>query len=93
MFMAKVPRAPASESLVANSKTSRLSDGRRNNQLLAVSGDVDEQSALAAQDASVIAGTLKRRKGFRKSPDLPLGEVLRFRKVLLSNETRNRDGW
>jgi hypothetical protein len=61
--------------------------------LLAVSGDVDEQSALAAQDASVIAGTLKRRKGFRKSPDLPLGEVLRFRKVLLSNETRNRDRW
>lgn len=61
--------------------------------LLAVSGDIDEQSALIAQDASFAAGTLKRRKGFRKSPDLPLGEVLRFRKLPLSNETRNRDGW
>lgn len=60
---------------------------------LGVSGDVDEQTALAAQDASVAAATLKRRKGFRKSPDLPLGEVLRFKKVPLSNETRNRDGW
>ena len=27
--------------------------------LLAVSGDIDEQSALAAQDASFAAGTLK----------------------------------
>jgi hypothetical protein len=61
--------------------------------LLGVIGDVDEQSALAAQDASVAAATLKRRTGFRKSPDLPLGEVLRFRKTPLSNETRNRDGW
>jgi hypothetical protein len=62
--------------------------------LLAVSGgDIDDQAALAAQDASFAAGTLKRRKGFRKSPDLPLGEVLRFRKVPFSNETRNRDKW
>ncbi len=41
---------------------------------------------MAAQDASVAAATLKRSKGFRKSPDLPLGEVLRFRKVPFSNQ-------
>lgn len=73
---------------------SKQAERRAANQpLLAVSGQLDEQAALAAQDASVAAGTLMRRKGFRKSPDLPLGEVLRFRKVPFSNETRNRDGW
>src|ERR1700735_3578924 len=55
--------------------------------LLGVSGNVDEQSALVAQDASAAAATLKRRQGFRKSPDLPLGEVLRLRDVPLNNET------
>lgn len=61
--------------------------------LQAVTGHIDPESALAAQDASVAAGTLKRREGFRKCPDLPLGEVLRYRKIAMSNETRNRDGW
>jgi hypothetical protein len=56
-------------------------------------GAIDEQTALTAQDASLVAGTIKRRKGFRKSPDLPLGEVLRFKSLTLSNETRNRDKW
>ena len=61
--------------------------------LLVVRGGVDEQQALSAQDASSIAATVKRRKGFKKVPDLPLGEVLRFRRIPLSNETRNRDKW
>ena len=61
--------------------------------LLAVTGSVDEKSALTAQDESIAAGTLKRLKGFRKMPDLSLGEVLRLKKVPLNNETRNRDGW
>jgi hypothetical protein len=58
-----------------------------------LSGTIDDQAALTAQDASLVAGTAKRRKGFRKSPDLPLGEVLRFKSLMLSNETRNRDKW
>jgi hypothetical protein len=61
--------------------------------LQAVTGTVDDKSALTAQDESLAAGVLKRKKGFRKMPDLSLGEVLRFKKIPLSNETRNRDGW
>jgi hypothetical protein len=61
--------------------------------LLTVTGAVDEQSALTAQDESVAAGTLKHLKGFRKVPDLSLGEVLRLKKMPLNNDTRNRDRW
>jgi len=61
--------------------------------LLTVTGSVDEKSALTAQDESVAAGTLKHLKGFRKMPDLSLGEVLRLKKLPFNNETRNRDGW
>lgn len=61
--------------------------------LLTVTGSVDEKKALAAQDESSAAGTLKHAKGYRKMPDLSLAEVLRLKKISLSNETRNRDGW
>jgi hypothetical protein len=44
---------------------SKQAERRAANQpLLAVSGQLDEHAALAAQDASVAAGTLMRRKGF-----------------------------
>lgn len=49
-------------------------------------GSHDDQSAFEAQDTSLAAGLRKRRKGFRKSPDQPLGKVLRFKKVELSSE-------
>jgi hypothetical protein len=61
--------------------------------LQTVTGSIDENSALGAQDESVAAGTLKRLEGFRKMPDLSLGEVLRLKKIPLNNETRNRDKW
>ena len=61
--------------------------------LLTVTGSVDEKSALTAQDESVTAETRMHLKGFRKMPDLSLGEVLRLKKVPLSNATRNRDRW
>lgn len=61
--------------------------------LLAATGNVDEESVLAAQEASVAAGKLKRNRGFRKMPDMALGEVLRRRRIPFSNETRNRDRW
>lgn len=61
--------------------------------LIAASNLLDEQLLMDAQDASVVAGSQRRRKGFRKLPDLPLGEVLRLRKLVRSNETRNRDKW
>jgi hypothetical protein len=73
---------------------SRQAERRASKQpLLTVTGSVDEKSALRAQDESVAAGTLRRLKGFRKMPDLSLGEVLRLRKIPLNNATRNRDRW
>jgi hypothetical protein len=61
--------------------------------LITASDKLDEQLLLDVQDASIAASIQKRRKGFRKHPDAPLGEVLRLRKLVLSNETRNRDKW
>lgn len=73
---------------------SKQAERRAANQpLVAASNQLDEQAMLDVQDAAIASGIQKRRKGFRKRPDAPLGEVLRLRKLVLSNETRNRDKW
>jgi hypothetical protein len=47
--------------------------------LLSAQGDVTSEVADEAQSRVLIKGRIKKLKGFRKSPDSPLGEVVKRR--------------
>lgn len=47
--------------------------------LIAAQGDVADQVADEAQSQALRKGRVKRLKAFRKSPDSPLGEVIKRR--------------
>jgi hypothetical protein len=49
--------------------------------LIGVEGDIAHEVADEAQSQALIKGRVKKLRGFRKSPDRPLGEVVQRRKA------------